>query len=239
MVIGLITARGGSKGIPNKNMIDVGGRPLLQYSIEAAVACETLDRVFLSTDMPAAMELATQFPRLEVPFTRPAELCTDDATQIQVVQHLFDHLKEAEGCRPEYLVLLQPTCPLRDPAEIDAAVRLVKEQKLESLMGVTEAMHHPADYVYPDPDSPGEYKWVMRSPQWKQRQDFPKVYFNTGALYICSLEFLDRTQDFFDERSHLFEMSAETLFDVDSAFDLSLLRGYLLEKSTTAEGQTS
>ena len=227
MIVGLITARGGSKGIPNKNIVDVGGKPLLQHSFETAVACKTLDRIFLSTDMPTAIELAGQFPRLEVPFVRPKKLCLDDSTQIEVVTHFLDHLKNTEGLRPDYLVLLQPTCPLRISAEIDSAVQLMKEQGIESLMGVTEVMHHPADYLYRDETSPNKFKWVMRSPEWHQRQEFPKIYFNTGALYICSCEYLLREQRFFDEKSYLFEMSEETIFDVDSSFDLRILRGYL------------
>ena len=227
MVVGLITARSGSKGIANKNMVDVGGKPLLQYSMEAAVGCETLDRIFLSTDMHEAIELSKQFPRVEVPFVRPEKLCADNSTQIDVVTHLLDYLNDTEDLRPDYLVLLQPTCPLRISSEIDSAVRLMREQGIESLMGVTEAMHHPADYVYQDPTAPGEFRWVMRSPEWEQRQDFPKVYFNTGALYICTCDYLLRERQFFDERSYLFNMSEETIFDVDSLFDLRLLRGYL------------
>ncbi len=192
--------------------------------------CSGLDRIFLSTDIPSAIDLAKAFPRIEVPFVRPKELCGDNTTQIKVTEHFLDHLESSECIRPDYLVLLQPTCPLRVVEEIDAAIKLVKRDKIQSLIGVTTVMHHPADYWYRDPDIKNRICPVMRSPEWEQRQDFPHIYFNTGALYICSSDYLRSKQRFYDETSYLFEMSPETMFDVDTAFDLSVVRGFLKEK---------
>ena len=229
MVVGLITARGASKGIPNKNMVDLDGKPLLAYSFEVGSDCSELDRIFLSTDMPSAIDLAKGFPRIEVPFVRPKELCGDNTTQIKVTEHFLDHLESRECIRPDYLVLLQPTCPLRVAEEIDAAINLVKRDKIQSLIGVTTVMHHPGDYWYRDPDLKSRICPVMRSPKWEQRQDFPEIYFNTGALYICSYDYLRQNQKFYDKSSYLFEMAQETMFDIDSEFDLSVVRGFLKE----------
>ncbi len=230
MVVGLITARDGSKGIPNKNMVDLGGKPLLAYSFEVAVDCVQLDRTFLSTDITAAVDLAGDYPEIEVPYIRPKELCTDEASQVAVVEHFLNYLQTEEQLCPNYLVLLQPTCPLRKAFEIDMAIELVKQNHIESLIGVTNVMHHPADYFYRDPVNKNCILPVMRSPEWQQRQDFPEVFFNTGALYICSAEYLRTKHRFFDESSFLYEMSPESMLDIDTEFDLQITRGFIRER---------
>lgn len=232
-IVGIITARGGSKGLPGKNMLDVGGRPLIEYTMRLAQACTGLERVFLSTDIPEAIALAREkYPRVEVPYVRPAQLCTDAAGQVEVVQHLLDHVERTEGLRPWAVLLLQPTSPFRRGDEVADALSTFKAENCESMIGVSRVIHHPADYLYrPDPRS-AEFAWVMRSEAWSRRQDFPEVWFNTGALYICRAEYLQRHRRFYDSGSYVFRMAEESALDIDTPFDLSLARGWIEQQRT-------
>ena len=232
MIIGVIPARGGSKGLPGKNMIDLGGRPLIEHTFATAQECGRLDRIFLSTDLAAAIALArAKYPRVEVPYVRPQELCSDQASLVDVVVHLLEHLKRTEGKTPQAIMLLQPTSPFRHVAEIDEAIRVFRSDRCESMLGVTRTMHHPADYVYRSaPDDP-RFHWVMRAPEWQRRQDFPDVYFNSGALYLCTVKYLQVNRRFYDESSRLFLMSEESALDIDTPFDLALARGWLCDQA--------
>ncbi len=236
MVLGLIPARGGSKGIPGKNLVDVGGRPLLDYSLALAEACVELDRVILSTDIPEAIEWARRhYRRIETPFVRPKPLCGPKATQDQVVLHAIDFLERTEGERVETVVLLQPTCPFRNVDEVERAIRRFKTRRLNSLVGVSRVWHHPSDYVYKDAAREGELRFVFRKASWKQRQDYPPVWFITGALYICRVANLRRGGKFLDRQTELFPMSDETMIDIDNPFDLELARGYAARRPKTRD----
>lgn len=220
MVVAVITARVNSRGLPGKNMLDLGGRPLIAHSMEIASATAGFDRVILSTDMDAAIALAAQFPRVEVPFIRPAELCTDTATHLAVINHLLDYLEQA-GTPATHVVLLQPTTPFRTVAEMVEGVRLLKAGA-GSVLGVTEVMHHPADYVYKN--AAGKTTFLM--PEFKsiRRQEFPQVYINNGAFYGVSVPFFREKQDFYDEDCAFLKMGEHSLIDIDTPFDMILAR---------------
>jgi CMP-N-acetylneuraminic acid synthetase len=230
MVIGIITARAGSKGIPGKNMVPLGGSPLIEHTFRLAQGSAGIDRTFLTTDIPEAIALARdKYSKIEVPFVRPPELCADDTSQSAVVEHLLCHLQNTLGLEPKAIVLLQPTSPFRRVAEVDEAIQIFKNASVESMIGVASALHHPADYLYQERPGATPFRWVFRSATWQRRQDFPEVYFNTGALYMCRLDYFRRHQRFYDERSRLFIMANETSLDIDTPFDLALARGWLAQ----------
>jgi CMP-N,N'-diacetyllegionaminic acid synthase len=227
VVVGIVTARGGSRGLPGKNMVDLGGRPLIDYTFDVVQKCQRIERAFLSTDIPTAIALARRsYPKVEVPFARPPELCRDDTSQVAVVQHLLDHLELSEGLIPKVLVLMQPTSPFRKIEEIDLALKTFAELRLESMLGVARVLHHPADYLFRRTEGADSFEWVMRSPEWSRRQDFPSVYFNTGALYVCTTHYFRKYQRFYDQASHLFVMAEESALDIDTPFDLALAEGW-------------
>jgi CMP-N-acetylneuraminic acid synthetase len=226
MIVGVIPARGGSEGIPGKNMIDLGGRPLLDYSLAVAEACRGLDRVVLSTNMPDAIEWTRRrYSRIETPVVRPEELSTASSSSLDVVLHAVDHLEGASAARVDSIVLLQPTCPFRRAPEIDAAMARFKDERLDSLVGVSRVWHHPGDYVQTPGEAGRKFRHIFRDPNWRRRQDFPQVWFITGALYIARVEYLRRTRGFLDEGSALHVMAEETMVDIDSPFDLAIARG--------------
>src|SRR3989338_8383279 len=123
-IIALIPARGGSKSIPKKNIIDVGDFPLIAYSIAAAKMSKHISRIIVSTDSPEIAEVAKRYGA-EVPFMRPAEYATDTAIDLDVVKHALGWLQEHENYEPEYVVFLRPTTPLRDPTMIDKAIESI------------------------------------------------------------------------------------------------------------------
>lgn len=144
--LGIIPARGGSKGIPGKNLRVLAGRPLLAYTVAVSLACPDLDRVVLSTDAPEIAD-AGRALGIEVPFMRPSNLARDDTPMVPVLEHAVAWLEEW-GWRPEIVVLLQPTAPLRTTHHITAAIALLRETKCDSVASVAELPRHLSpDYV--------------------------------------------------------------------------------------------
>lgn len=182
-VLGIITARGGSKGIPRKNIRLLAGKPLLQYTAEAALSAKLLTRVILSTDDPDIAEVGNKCG-LEVPFMRPAELAQDDTPTLPVLQHAVRVLEET-GDRYDAICLLQPTNPFRQDRDIDACIRLLEETGADSVVSVLPV---PSEYnphwVYFRDDqgflriSTGEAAPIPR------RQLLPPAFHREGSVYV-------------------------------------------------------
>ncbi len=224
MILGLIPARQGSTGVVGKNMVDLGGRPLLDYTLAMAHQCQALDKIILSTNMPDAIAWTkAHYSRIDVPFVRPEPLARAQSSLVDVVLHAVAHL----NIEIDAIVLLQPTSPFRRMGEVENAIQLFQQKKIQSLIGVSRVWHHPSDYIALNSKASDRFYYVLRDPSWKRRQDFPEVFFMTGALYICRLEFLQKTRSFYDENSYLFQMSDETMIDIDSSFDLMIAKGLL------------
>lgn len=143
LTLALIPARSGSKSLPDKNVRDFAGKPLLAHSIEQALAARSIDRVIVSTDSERYAAIAREFGA-QTPFLRPAELATDDATDLVVFQHALAWLRDHEGWIPEILVHLRPTYPRRDPADIDRVVELLAgDPQLDSVRSIAPATETP------------------------------------------------------------------------------------------------
>jgi CMP-N,N'-diacetyllegionaminic acid synthase len=182
-VLALIPARGGSKGIPGKNIRLLAGRPLIAYAVDAARASGIVDRVVLSTDSEEIAAIG-RASGAEVPFLRPAELAGDASPMLPVLQHAVGVLEQA-GWRPEIILLLQPTSPLRTPAHLAAAVGLLRATNADSVVSVAEVPRHLSpDYVMRIergclvPFLPGGAT-VTR------RQDARVAYVRDGTVYAC------------------------------------------------------
>ena len=146
-ILGVITARGGSKGIPGKNLKLLGGKPLLAYTLESAEESAVFDRVILSTD-DAEIAAAARARGCEVPFMRPADLAQDETPHLPVMQHAVDWLRENEHYRPDVVMILQPTSPLRRAADIRHAIQLLTETGADSVLTVSAVSAH----VHPHAD---------------------------------------------------------------------------------------
>lgn len=225
--LALVLARGGSKGIPKKNIKLLGGKPLLAYTIEAAKASRYLDRVILSTEDQEIAETGRRYGA-EVPFMRPAELATDQASSIDTIIHALNWLRDTEGYLPDYTVLLQPTSPFRTAADIDGAIEKLLQCGAASLVSLCEADAHPFwlkkivdDRVVPFTE---EGAGITR------RQDLPAVYNLNGAIYIAETELMIREKTFYVGTTAPYVMSKESSVDLDDMVDWLVAEALLKER---------
>ena len=228
-VLGLITARGGSKGIPRKNIKMLAGKPLISWTIETALQSQHLDWVVVSTDDEEIARVAREWGA-HVPFIRPADLARDDSSHISVVIHALDWLEKTEHLEPEYVMLLQPTSPLRTVQDIDEAIGLAKVHDAVAVVSVCEAKHHPflCKRVLDD----GTIEDFMPSTvAYKRRQDFPVVYAVNGAIYLNQRESLVRDRTFFPVETYPYVMPPERSLDIDTPWEVHLAELILRDKN--------
>ena len=223
--LALILARGGSKGIPGKNIRPLSGRPLIVWSIDVALRSPSIATVVVSTDSPEIAEVARS-AGARVPFLRPATLATDTALQIDAMQHAVTHL-ETQGERYPIVVLLQPTSPLRTVDEVEGAVGLLAGTGADSVIAVTEVTsQHPMIMYRMDPAQrlssllPSDGAGV-------RRQDFPKVYLRTGAVYATRRDVLMQQRSLYGHDSRGYVMPEERSVNIDSPMDWELAEFYL------------
>jgi len=224
-VFGVIPARGGSKGLPGKNLKPLGGVPLIGWSIRAARECRSLDRVVVSTEDQAIASAAAALGA-EVPFARPAELARDESPIVDVLRHAVLWLEKERGSRPDVVVLLQPTSPLREPRDIDETVRLVVEGGADSAQTVTEDRRHPFHrYLL---ENGKMVPLLKESERLSRRQDAPPVYLPTGSVYAVRGEVLMRDGALKGADHRALVRDFRVSVDVDDEFDLRLA-AWLLE----------
>ena len=186
-ILGVVTARAGSKGIPGKNTRLLAGRPLIEYTIDAARAAGVFDRLMLSTDDPQAAAIARD-RGCEVPFMRPADLSADDTPHLPVMQHALAWLRDRDSYSPDWVMILLPTSPLRQPLHIREAVDLAVSSGADSVVGVDEMPAHfnPMRAVTID-DGGWARLFVGDAPVKRRpgrRQDMPKAWVLNGAIYL-------------------------------------------------------
>ena len=223
-VLGVIPARGGSKGIPGKNLRPLAGRPLLAYTADAARASRRLGRVIVSTDDAAIAEAAKGFG-LEVPFLRPADLAADHTPMLPVMQHAARAMRD-QGFAADALVLLQPTSPLRRTEHIDRAVELLEASGADAVVSVVEVPHqfNPVSVLRLD----GERlrPWVD-GPLVARRQDKPRVFARNGPAVLAVRSAVLDSGSLYGDDCRPLVMRAEESIDVDTAADLELAEFYL------------
>jgi CMP-N,N'-diacetyllegionaminic acid synthase len=233
LILGLITARGGSKSIPRKNVLDVAGKPLIAWTIEAAFASESLDRTIVSTDDHEIAEVCRDWGA-EVPFIRPPELARDDSSHHSVAVHALQWLENQEGLRPEYLMLLQPTSPLRKAEDIDGAIRFARERQADSVVGVGESERHPylLQRITSDSTLVGFIADAPRPGSVSiRRQVLPPAYFVNGAIYLIKPDLLRNLKTFLSPGSLAYVLPKERSFEVDETWELDLVRMMLEKKN--------
>ena len=223
-VLGLIPARGNSKRLPRKNIIELYGKPLIAWTIEAALGSKYIDRVIVSTDNQEIANIAKKYGA-EVPFIRPSELATDEATTIDAVLYSLGQLEEV-GEKYDYIALLQPTSPLRTTQNIEESIELLQTKNSDAVISVCEAEHHPLwSNVLPDDLSMDNF--LDASVKNKRSQDLPKQYRINGAIYISSVKKLRKENSFFLSNNCIaYIMKQNVSIDIDTMddFDLALLR---------------
>jgi CMP-N,N'-diacetyllegionaminic acid synthase len=218
IALAVIPARGGSKGVPRKNVTMVGGKPLIAWTVEAAREARRVGRVVVSTDDAQIADVARGYGA-EVPVLRPAALARDDTPGVEPALHIVEWLDANERYRPDAIVLLQPTSPLRTANDIDAAVVLMETRRAAAVVGVTPATMHPAWMKRIDED--GVLADVPGLTQAERlRQHLDPLYVINGAIYLCARDVLVTRRSFYAERTIAYVMPAERSLDIDSPWDL-------------------
>ncbi len=220
----LIPARGGSKGIPRKNIKDLCGKPLIAYSIEAGLNSKYIDSVVVSTDDSEIAEVSKRFGA-EVPFIRPEELASDTAKTLDVVLHAIKEM-ESKGSTFDTFVLLQPTQPLRTAADLDAAIEKYMENGCISMVSVSPVNDHPILIRTIEED---RLKPLLNCSSTCRRQDMPKYYRVNGCIYINEISEID-TNTSFNDNVLPFVMEPSHSVDIDELSDFELAKYYLSEK---------
>lgn len=188
--LAVVPARGGSKGVPGKNIRDLGGRPLIVHTIEAALGSARLSRVVVSTDDDGIAEVAAA-AGADVPFRRPAELATDSARAVPVIQHAVGALEDAGDEPYDVVVMLQPTSPFRTPGDIDGALELLERSGADSVISVVDVGgHHPARMKFLDGDRLVDPPFA-EAYENQPRQELTPMVLRNGAIYATRRSVLD------------------------------------------------
>ena len=217
-VLAIIPARGGSKGVPRKNVRLLAGKPLLAHTVEAARSSERIARLIVSTDDTEIAQEARAYGA-EVPFMRPAALASDTASTIAVAQHAVQTLETYGDTVFEVILLLQPTAPLRQSDDIDGALALLEDDAVDSVVSFYAAEHVHPYYMYTIEDS--RPKPFMPVPQHiTRRQDFPAVYVRNGAIYAVRRTVLFEHNSFLGPNLRAYLMPYERSINVDTEMDL-------------------
>lgn len=228
-VLGIIPARGGSKGIPHKNMIDLCGKPLIKYTFEAAKKAEMLTRVVVSTE-DETIQQYSQKEGIEV-IHRPLELAGDSVETADVLRHVLKYLEYSENYIPQYTMILQPTSPLRTAEDIDHCIEMIKAEQADSVVSVVQAPHNclpeklmemKAERLYfLEPD--GE-KYTIRQ---KQRNLYAR---NGAAIYLFKTEMFLQLNSYYGNDCIPYIMNQNESMDIDTFDDLEIVRAWMRYK---------
>jgi CMP-N,N'-diacetyllegionaminic acid synthase len=225
--IAIIPARGGSKGIPNKNIAPLCGKPLIEYSIEVALESSSIDYVAVTSDSDEILAVAKKYGKKIIAIRRPPELAMDDSRTEGAVIHALNHLSK-KRIDVDCVVLLQPTSPLRRVQFIDDCVALIAPSKESSLISVSDPMQHPSDFLFNDGKG---IEYVCRDKGSFRRQDFKPVKFINGSIYVTKSEYILRTGKIYSlDNCLLYEMPVEYSIDIDTPFDLMICEAIMMSK---------
>ncbi|MCB2308250.1 acylneuraminate cytidylyltransferase family protein [Clostridium estertheticum] len=215
----IIPARGGSKSIPNKNIMSICGKPLIAYTIDAGKKSKYIDEIIVSTDSDVIKVIAEQYGA-KVPFLRPEELSNDTSKSIDVVIHAINFYKKNDVSY-DYVILLQPTSPLRTFEHLDNAIEKLIESNSTSLVSVCEADENPVLMRRIENEKLKEV--ISFEGTNLRRQDLPTFYKFNGALYINSNDMLINKRKFVDENTVPYVMDKESSIDIDTMLDARLV----------------
>lgn len=216
----IIPARGGSKRLPRKNVLPLAGKPLITWTIEAALRCGIEGEICVSTDDEETAEIAVK-AGASVPFIRPAELSSDQAGSAAVVKHAIDFYSH-NGKTFINLILLQPTSPLRDAADIRGAFDFFRERNAKNVVSVCPMDHSPL-WSNVLPDNLSLKGFIKKEVKGRRSQDLPVYYRLNGAIYICDIDRFRKTFSLINEdEAFAYIMSAEHSIDIDTLIDVRL-----------------
>jgi len=226
-ILCVIPARGGSKGLPGKNIRDLAGKPLIAHSIDQAKQSRYIDRVVVSTDSDEIARVARSFGA-EVPFLRPAELATDKSSTIDVLLHAMDWMEQKERFAFDILLLLHVTAPLRTVGDIDACVEQLVDMKCDNVFSVTEAHRNPYFNMV---ERRGNTVRLVKESAVVTRQAASPVFDMNCSIYVWWKDVLRKKKGLFLDRTETYIMPKERSFDIDDIVDFRIVEMLLKESS--------
>ena len=215
-VLAVIPARGGSQELPRKNVLPVGGKPLINWTIEAALRAELVDRVVLSSDDEEIIKIGFA-AGCDVPFRRPAKLADNKSTSIDVILHTLEQITGYD-----YIVLLQPTSPLRTNIDIDSSIELIRRRNAPACVAVTEVENSPY-WMYRVNEGNTLQNIIDPLSGVNRRQDLPTIYTLNGAIYIAKIDWLLETKTFICPETIAYKMPKDRSIDIDDMEDYQQL----------------
>ncbi len=224
--LAIIPARSGSKGLKDKNIKQLNCKPMIAYTIEAAIKSNIFDNIFVSTDSQEYANISIEYGAT-VPFLRPEYLSTDTATTNDVIEYTIKELKKVEK-EYDYLMILQPTSPLRESEDILGAVKLLFEKNANSIVSVCEAEHSPL-YMNTLDESLSMDDFLPKNIKTR-RQELPKYYRLNGAIYLCKVDYFLNYKDFYKEKSYAYVMDKERSVDIDDELDFIIAESLMKQK---------
>jgi CMP-N-acetylneuraminic acid synthetase len=224
--VAFIFARGGSKGLPGKNIRHLGGKPLIAWSIEHALAVKRIERVIVSTDTEEIASVARDYSA-EVPFIRPAELARDDSPEWLAWRHALNYLRETTGALPEMMVSVPTTAPLRLTLDIENCLDEYEKGDADMVITVTDA--HRSPYFNMVKTNTDGTVGLVNPPQSiiARRQDAPVVYDMTTVCYVANSEFVITQNSTFEGRVKVVHVPAERAIDIDTMLDFQIAESLL------------
>lgn len=224
-IMGLIPARGGSKGIPGKNIKNFSGEPLIAHSIKTAQLISRIDRLILSTDDEKIAQVGREY-NIEVPFIRPEILATDSADALSVFKHALEFVI-GEGYHPDALLVLQPTSPLREAVDIEKAIDLFEGGGFDQVISLTPVRQHPYWMKRINEDNSIE-PYIKEQGKPLRRQELPSLYIPNGAIYIYTTEFILNNLE--NPKVGSIIMEEWKSLDIDTPLDFYLAEKVMEEK---------
>jgi CMP-N,N'-diacetyllegionaminic acid synthase len=217
-ILVVIPARGGSKGVPNKNIKELLGKPLIAYTIEQAKRSRYIDRTIVSTDSPAIADIAVSWGA-EVPFLRPEALATDQSSTLDVLVHAIDWLEKNENYKFDILVLLHATTPLREPEDIDRSIELLLDKGVENVFTVTEAHRNPYFNMV---EIKNNKVSLVKMGNYATRQTAPEVFDMNSSIYVWWKDIFMKKRSVFLENSRVYIMPRTRSVDIDDSLDFKI-----------------
>lgn len=230
VVLCIIPARGGSKGLPGKNIKKLSGKPLIAYSIEQARGSKHIDRVIVSTDSREIADISEKYGA-EVPFMRPKKYAEDKSSIFDVLLHAMDWLEKKEKYSFDILVLLHVTAPLRNSQDIDICIELLVKKDADNVFSVTPASRNPY-FNMVEISKDGKVRLIKKG-DFATRQSAPEVFDMNASIYVWWKDILKKKKRTLLENSHIYIMPKERSIDIDDAIDFKIAEMLLKE----AEGK--
>jgi len=232
-MLAIIPARGGSKGVPGKNIKPLRNKPLIAYTIEAAQVAKSIDRAILSTDDEEIADVAQKFG-VEIPFIRPAELAKDTSLAIDNYIYTVDRLNAESSKHYNDFIVLQPTSPFRTATDIDNAVELFRKKNADSVISVCEASHPPMCAKKIDSSCALKDYFNINIGN-KNRQELEPSFMPNGAIFILKLSLLKSHYSYYSDKTYAYVMPSERSVDIDTFFDFEFAE-FLMSRNTSRKG---